>query len=123
MSDRLSKKRRERAKEIAKEHGYLQYMIERYLSLWGEEDTLHFIESCESPPRTAIRMNTLKRTIAETSEMLAGKGVKLEEIPWLEEGFYADFRGFSPGALLEHMLGFYYVQGVPSMTAVAALGP
>ena len=119
----MSKKLREKAKAIAKEHGYLQYMIERYLSLWGEEDTLRFIESCESPPRTAIRMNTLKSTTQETSEMLASKGVSLEKITWLEEGFYADFHGFSPGALLEHMLGFYYVQGVPSMTAVAVLGP
>jgi NOL1/NOP2/sun family putative RNA methylase len=117
------KELRRRAKELAKEHGYLQYMIERYLSLWGEEDTLHFIEACERPVRTAIRINTLKSSTGTVLGRLQKKGVTLEEIPWLSDCFYADFNHSSPGALLEHMLGFYYVQGVPSMTAVAVLDP
>lgn len=114
---------RQRAKELAKEYGYLQYMIERYLSLWGEDETLMFIEACEQPIRTAIRINTLKTSPAAIMQRLQAKGVTIEEIPWLTEGFYADFKGASPGALLEHMLGFYYVQGVPSMTAVHVLDP
>ncbi len=120
---KVSKILREKAKVIAKEHGYLQYMIERYLSLWGEEETLRFIEACDQPLRTAIRMNTLKHPTEGTVKKISSKGVDLEKIPWLEDGFYADFHGYSPGALLEHMLGFYYVQGVPSMTAVAVLNP
>jgi NOL1/NOP2/sun family putative RNA methylase len=114
---------RERAKQLARQHGYLQYMIERYISLWGEEDTLRFIEACEQPIRTSIRVNTLKTSTAAFQHRLNDKGVVLEEIPWLDEGFYADYRDSSPGALLEHMLGFYYIQGVPSMTAVDVLDP
>ena len=117
------KELRQRAKVLAKEHGYLQYMIERYLSLWGEEDTLKFIEACEQPVRTSIRVNTLKSSSGLVLQRLHNKGITLEEVPWLDEGFYADFNGVSPGALLEHMLGFYYVQGVPSMTAVSVLDP
>jgi NOL1/NOP2/sun family putative RNA methylase len=119
----MSKALRDKAKAIANEHGYLQYMVERYLSLWGEEDTFRFIEACEKPLRTALRVNTLKSSVENLVKRLSGKGVGLERIPWLEHGFYADFHGFSPGALLEHMLGYYYVQGVPSMTAVAVLNP
>jgi NOL1/NOP2/sun family putative RNA methylase len=120
----MSKKElRQRAKALAKEHGYLQYMIERYLALWGEEDTLKFIEACEQPVRTAIRVNTLKTSTGAVLHRLQEKGVTLDEVPWLDVGFYADFNGSSPGALLEHMLGFYYVQGVPSMTAVSVLDP
>ncbi len=118
-----TKELRQRAKELAKEHGYLQYMIERYLSLWGEEDTMRFIEACEQPIRTAIRVNTLKTSVDTVLKRLEKKGVSLEKVPWLKEGFYADFKDSSPGALLEHMLGFYYVQGVPSMTAVSVLDP
>jgi NOL1/NOP2/sun family putative RNA methylase len=118
-----TKELRQRAKELAKEHEYLQYMIERYLSLWGEEGTLKFIEACEQPIRTSIRVNTLKTSAGVVLHRLQNKGVTLEEIPWLNDGFHADFNGASPGALLEHMLGFYYVQGVPSMTAVSALDP
>ncbi len=114
---------RQLAKELAKNHGYLQYMIERYISLWGEEDTLKFIEACEQPIRTSIRVNTLKTSAGMVLHRLQKKGVRLEEIPWLDDGYYADFSGSSPGASLEHMLGFYYVQGVPSMTAVSVLDP
>jgi NOL1/NOP2/sun family putative RNA methylase len=120
----MSKKHlRQRAKEIAGEHGYLSYMIERYLSLWGEDDTLRFIEACERPIRTAIRVNTLKTDIDSLVSRLESKNVTLERIPWLEEGFWADFGDGSPGALFEHMLGYYYVQGVPSMTASSVLNP
>ncbi|MHA2395066.1 MAG: RsmB/NOP family class I SAM-dependent RNA methyltransferase [Candidatus Thorarchaeota archaeon] len=119
----VKKELRQKAKELAKEHGYLQYMIERYLSLWGEEGTLQFIEACEQPVRTAIRINTLKSSPGIVLGRLQNKGVTLEEVPWLNDGFYADFNNSSPGALLEHMLGFYYVQGVPSMTTVSVLDP
>ena len=118
-----NRERREKAKELAKAHGYLHYMIERYISLWGEEDTLRFIEACEQPIRTSIRVNTLRASISAAQHRLMNKGVILEKIPWLDEGFYADYGDSSPGALLEHMLGFYYVQGVPSMTAVNVLDP
>ena len=119
-----TKELRQKAKTLAKEHEYQQYMIERYLALWGEEDTLRFLEACEQPIRTSIRMNTLRMESEKTIERLQKKKIKLENIPWLSHGYYADFEGHStPGAFLEHMLGFYYVQGVPSMTTVEVLDP
>ncbi|MFW9918655.1 MAG: RsmB/NOP family class I SAM-dependent RNA methyltransferase [Candidatus Thorarchaeota archaeon] len=117
------KETKARAKELADQYGYLQYMIERYLTLWGEEETLQFLQACEQPIRTAIRINTLKNEKAHTLNALRRKGIAMEEIPWLQYGYYADFGRHSPGALLEHMLGFYYIQGVPSMTAVEVLDP
>ena len=118
------KELRERAKVLAKEHGYLQYMIERYLALWGEQETLQFLEACEKPVRTSIRINTLRTDQDVVIERMRKKKVILERVPWLESGFYGDFANTStPGAFLEHMLGFYYVQGVPSMTTVQVLDP
>jgi NOL1/NOP2/sun family putative RNA methylase len=120
----MSKKEiRSKAKELAKKYEYFQYMIERYLTLWGEAQTLLFLEACEQPIRSSIRINTLKTTHEAVLSRLRSKSVVIEEIPWLEHGFFADFEGLSPGALLEHMLGFYYVQGVPSMTATRVLDP
>ena len=119
-----SKELREKAKSIAEEYGYLPYMIERYLTLWGEDETIQFLAACEKPIRTAIRINTLRAKQEFVVNRLRNKGVKLEKIPWLDDGFYADFEGHStPGAFLEHMLGYYYVQGVPSMTTVEILDP
>ena len=73
-----SKELRQKAKTIAKEYEYLPYMIERYLALWGEEETMQFLKACEQPIRTSIRINTLR---AETEKVLATmkrKGVDLE---------------------------------------------
>ncbi len=119
-----SKELRGKAKTIAKEYGYLQYMIERYLALWGEEETMQFLQACEQPIPTAIRINTLRAKVDFVLDRLQSKRVKIEKIPWLDYGFYADFEGLStPGAFLEHMLGYYYVQGIPSMTTVKILDP
>lgn len=119
-----SKELRERAKTIANEYGYLPYMIERYLALWGEKETMQFLKACEKPVRTAIRINTLRAKQEFIVDRLRSKGVALEKIEWLEHGYYADFEGHStPGAFLEHMLGYYYVQGVPSMMTVEILDP
>jgi NOL1/NOP2/sun family putative RNA methylase len=117
------RKQRDKAKTIAKEHGYQPYMIERYLALWGEQETLQFLEACERPIRTSIRMNTLRANQEAALSRIKSKGIVLEKIPWLSTGYYGDFSSTSPGALLEHMLGFYYVQGVPSMTTVEILDP
>ncbi|MHA2186999.1 MAG: RsmB/NOP family class I SAM-dependent RNA methyltransferase [Candidatus Thorarchaeota archaeon] len=117
------KELKQQAKKLAKDYGYLPYMIERYLSLWGEEETVSFLDACENPVRTSVRFNLLKAPLQDAKRRLLKKGIKLEEIPWLETGHYANFRDRSPGALLEHMLGFYYVQGVPSMTTVEVLDP
>jgi len=118
------KELREKAKTLAKEHGYLPYMIERYLVLWGEKDTLQFLDACEKPVRTSVRVNTLRADQEVVIKRMKRKGVVLERIPWLDTGFYGDFENTStPGAFLEHMLGFYYVQGVPSMTTVEVLDP
>lgn len=118
-----TKELRQKAKDIAKEYGYLQYMIERYLALWGQEETLEFLRACERPIKTSIRVNTLRIATETLQERLMKKNVVLEEVPWVREGFWADFQGGSPGAFFEHMLGFYYVQGVPSMTVSAVLDP
>jgi len=98
-------------------------MIERYVALWGEQEAIQFLEACEHPIRRAIRLNTLRAPAEETLSRLKAKGVRLERVPWLDTGYTADFKRISPGSLLEHMRGFYYVQGVPSMTVAEALRP
>jgi NOL1/NOP2/sun family putative RNA methylase len=122
---RMSRKElREKAKGLAKEHGYLPYMIERYLNLWGEQETLQFLEACEKPVKTSIRVNTLRADQDVVIQRMRRKKIILDKIPWLDSGFYGNFADTStPGAFLEHMLGFYYVQGVPSMTTVQVLEP
>ncbi|MFX0054799.1 MAG: RsmB/NOP family class I SAM-dependent RNA methyltransferase [Promethearchaeota archaeon] len=117
-----SKQLRQRAKEIAEQYGYLPYMIERYLALWGEEETIQFIEACEEQITTSVRVNTLKIDPDSLQKRLRLKQVTLRAVDWLDDGFWMDFEG-APGSLFEHMLGYYYVQGVPSMTVTKVLDP
>ncbi|MFX1261475.1 MAG: RsmB/NOP family class I SAM-dependent RNA methyltransferase [Promethearchaeota archaeon] len=117
-----SKQLRRRAKEMANQYGYLPYMIERYLALWGEEETIQFIEACEEQITTSVRVNTLKIDSDSLQRRLRLKQTTLRAVDWLDEGFWAEFDG-APGALFEHMLGYYYVQGVPSMTVTKVLDP
>ncbi len=113
---------RQKAKELAKATGYLPYMIERYLALWGEKETIQFIEACEEQITTSVRVNSLKIDAEALRTRLHIKQVTLKPVEWLDEGFWAEFEG-SPGSLFEHMLGYYYVQGVPSMTVTKVLDP
>ena len=117
------RERKQKAKVLASDYGYLPYMTERYLALWGEDETIRFLEACDRHVGTSIRINELKGAISSTVKRLEKKGVILEKVPWLSSGYRVDFRGRSPGALHEHMLGLYYVQGVPSMTVVEVLDP
>ncbi len=114
---------RDRARELAAEFGYLPYMIERYLALWGEEETRLFLQACEHPVRTSIRVNTLKTDRETLVNRLEAQGVKIEPIEWIEEGLWADFGELSVGARIEHMLGMYFVQTLPSMAVTRALDP
>jgi NOL1/NOP2/sun family putative RNA methylase len=68
-------------------------------------------------------VNTLKCSIDRLTSRFQERGVKLEKVDWLEEGFYAQFGTESAGSLFEHMLGSFYVQGVPSMTVTRVLDP
>jgi len=117
------KEQRHRAKELAEKYGYQNYMIERYLALWGEEETLQFLDACEKKIRTSVRLNTLKGTIEGLKSRFQERGFKLEKVDWIKEGFFAEFGTESPGSLFEHMLGLFYVQGVPSMTVTSVLDP
>ena len=59
------KELKQQAKKLAKDYGYLPYMIERYLSLWGEEETVSFLDACENPVRTSVRFNLLKASLQD----------------------------------------------------------
>ena len=89
---------------------------ERYRALLGK-DYKKFIEASLSFMRKSIRVNTLKITVGELKKRL-GKEWKLTQIPWCKEGFFIEHKkGLRRdiGNLLEHNLGYFYVQEAASM--------
>ncbi len=75
--------------------------------------------------RKCIRVNTLKISIEELKDRLEKQGWVLEQIPWCKEGFFVqgnkDEHRFDVGNLIEHTLGYFYVQEASSMIPPIAL--
>ncbi|MFH1173929.1 MAG: RsmB/NOP family class I SAM-dependent RNA methyltransferase [archaeon] len=90
--------------------------VERYKALLGKDYEL-FLNYSLSYQRKAIRVNTLKISIKELQKRLEPRWI-LKQVPWCKEGFWIEAKGdkrFDIGNLLEHVLGYIYVQDASSM--------
>lgn len=58
----------------------------------------------------SIRINTANAQQAEVVERLESRGVELEKIPFLEDGYWVRKSRFSVGAASEYLLGLYSIQ-------------
>jgi tRNA (cytosine49-C5)-methyltransferase len=91
--------------------------VERYSKLtnWEKfkEYSLKFL-------RRSIRVNTLKISVQDLKKRLE-EVWELEQIPWCKEGFWIEHRGINEekrrdiGNLIEHSLGYIYIQEAASM--------
>lgn len=78
--------------------------------------------------RKSIRVNTLKTSVADIKKRL-GADWELLQVPWCKEGFWIEHKGIGEekrrdvGNLLEHSLGYIYVQEAASMIPPLALDP
>ena len=100
---------------------------QRYESLLGKEYE-SFMTCSLSFLRRSIRVNILKTTVSDLKKRL-GKDWKLTPIPWCKEGFWIKHNGIGDeyrrdiGNLLEHTLGYFYIQEAASMIPPLVLGP
>ncbi|HII15363.1 MAG TPA: RsmB/NOP family class I SAM-dependent RNA methyltransferase [Nanoarchaeota archaeon] len=88
---------------------------QRYLELGGKAPLFELPES--------IRVNTAKITAEELIERLWQKGVHLEKIPFVKNGFYVRQSRMSVSALQEHLQGFYYIHEAASQIPAEVLNP
>jgi len=83
-----------------------------------------FISCSLSFLRRSIRVNTLKIGVEELKERVS-KSWELKEIPWCPEGFWIEHRERERrdiGNMIEHSLGYIYVQEAASMIPPLVLG-
>jgi NOL1/NOP2/sun family putative RNA methylase len=64
----------------------------------------------EFEPKQSIRINTMNTKNSDIVKRLEALGVKLEKIPFLENGYWICKSKFSLGATAEYLLGFYSIQ-------------
>jgi len=96
--------------------------IERYSKLTDWE---RFKECSLSFLRRSIRVNTLKIS-TEKLKIRLEKNWVLEQIPWCEEGFWIEHAKKERrdiGNLIEHSLGYFYIQEAASMMPPLVLEP
>ena len=104
--------------------------IERYkeLCILCNEDYEEFIKTSLSFLKRSIRVNTLKISVDILKKKLS-KDWHLEPIPWCKEAFWIDHKGEGDekrrdvGNLIEHSLGYIYIQEAVSMIPPLALNP
>jgi NOL1/NOP2/sun family putative RNA methylase len=117
--------------------------VERYKALLCDRYN-DFIKYSMSYIRKSIRVNTLKVSVEEAKKRLE-KNWLLIPVPWCKEGFWIDYRvdeknegkgeegseskkeervkRYDIGNVLEHMLGYIYVQDAASMIPPVVLLP
>src|SRR3990167_6898055 len=108
--------------ESGKQVVFKPKFIERYSKLTDWEE---FRKSSLSCLRRSIRVNTLKIPIKELKERLENTW-NLEQIPWCREGFWIEHvkkERRDIGNLIEHSLGYFYIQEAASMIPPIVLGP
>jgi len=78
-----------------------------------------FKEYTIKPLRKSIRVNTLKIPVKDFKL----NGFKLDKIPFVDNGFFISGERTDIGNLIEHSLGYFYVQEAASMIPPIVLGP
>jgi len=72
--------------------------------------------------RQSFRINTLKTGEEGLISRMKALGVKLEKIPFTDNGYYYDAK-FSLGATSEYLQGYYYIQEAASQLPPQVLNP
>ena len=100
---------------------------ERYTAILGDSYDKFMVYST-SYIRRSIRVNTAKISVPDIRRRL-DKNWILDPVPWCKEGFWIDHRGegdekrYDIGNVLEHILGYIYVQDAASMIPPVVLEP
>lgn len=98
--------------------------IEQYKKILGDRYD-EFLKTSLSPLRKAIRVNTLKISVPELKKRFKSEWDFIA-VPWCKEGFWMSHKAGERadlGNLLEHALGFFYVQDPASMIPPMVLEP
>ncbi|HMF32458.1 MAG TPA: RsmB/NOP family class I SAM-dependent RNA methyltransferase [Candidatus Lokiarchaeia archaeon] len=109
--------------DLARQYGYKEYMVERYVEMLGMEETIQLLEANDRPLPVTIRTNTIKITPKTLQKRLVSKGFQITPVADLPYAFEVDGGDYPIGATHEYLFGYYFVQGIASMVPVEVLDP
>jgi ribosomal RNA methyltransferase Nop2 len=110
--------------DMAELFGYLQELVDYFLSMFGPNECLEFLEASEKSRPLVVRVNTLKARRKDLAAALMKRGVRLDPLaPWSKVGLKIYESTVPIGATPEYLAGQYMLQSAASMCPVMALGP
>jgi NOL1/NOP2/sun family putative RNA methylase len=109
--------------KLAEKFGYSNYLVQRYVELFGFDDALQLLEANEKGLKKCIRFNNLRVSSEILLKRLENKGFKLERISSVPYGFRVIEEQFPLGATSEYLLGYYYIQEAAAMLPAHILSP
>lgn len=111
-------------KDMAELFGYLQELVDYFLSMLGPNECLEFLEASDKSRPLVVRVNTLKARRKDLAAALMKRGVRLDPLaPWSKVGLKIYESTVPIGATPEYLAGHYMLQSAASMCPVMALGP
>ncbi|BDB97146.1 RsmB/NOP family class I SAM-dependent RNA methyltransferase [Saccharolobus caldissimus] len=114
------------AKKLAQKYHFLDYMVERYINMFGNlNEVEEYLYSCSFPLIRSIRCNTLRINCEKLEKIMSEKGFILDKVSWLPHGYVVKKSPKKPslGATLEYLVGYYHIQGLASMVPAYVLNP
>ncbi|KAL7507333.1 hypothetical protein ACHAXN_004537 [Cyclotella atomus] len=112
------------AQDMAELFGYLQELVDYFLSMFGPNECLEFLEASDKNRPLVVRVNTLKARRKDLAAALMKRGVRLDPLaPWSKVGLKIYESSVPIGATPEYLAGHYMLQSAASMCPVMALGP
>lgn len=112
------------AADMAELFGYLQELVDYFLSMFGPSECLEFLEASDKSRPLVVRVNTLKARRKDLAAALMKRGVRLDPLaPWSKVGLKIYESTVPIGATPEYLAGHYMLQSAASMCPVMALAP
>lgn len=101
----------ELASKLASKYGYQPYMVQRYLSILGLENTIKLLDIFNKNLKPVIRTNTKLIDSDKLINRLEKIGFSFEEIRWVYNSYRVVKQPDSPtiGSTHEYLKGYYYV--------------
>ena len=94
----------------------MNFFLKRYKELG------HDIDPAKIELKQSIRVNTLKISEQEVITRLKKKKIRLNKIPFTDQGYWAE-ADFSLSSTPEYLQGYFYIQEAASQLPVQALDP
>jgi len=108
---------------MAELFGYLQELVDYFLSMFGPNECMEFLEASERSRPLVVRVNTLKARRKDLAAALMKRGVRLDPLaPWSKVGLKIHESTVPVGATPEYLAGHYMLQSAASMCPVMAMG-